>query len=211
VGVISDLMQIDPPMQLDPRDLKTRDIYHLMTSLLVPRPIAWVGSRSAAGVDNLAPFSYFMGVSSKPPALAISVARARAGAPKDTAANILETGVFTVSMVSRLLGPAMKQTAAPLAPDVSEFEAAGLEVAQADLVDAPRPAVARVTMECRCIHTHDMGSTHLLVGEILRWHFAGGVLATGPDGGPVVDVRALDPIARLGGADYTALGEVFSL
>jgi flavin reductase (DIM6/NTAB) family NADH-FMN oxidoreductase RutF len=198
-------------MQIDPANLRVRDTYHLMTSLLVPRPIAWVGSRSPEGDDNLAPFSYFMGVSSKPPALAISVARGRGGLLKDTARNILETKVFTVSMVSRVLGPPMKGSSAPLAREESEFEATGLVAVEGELVAAPRPAAALAAMECRCIHAHDMGSTHLLVGEILRWHFAEGVVVTGPDGGPVVDVRALDPIARLGGGDYTALGEVFSL
>ena len=60
-------------MHIDPQHLSTRHVYQLVTSMIQPRPIAWVGTRSLSGISNLAPFSYFMGVSSDPPALAISM------------------------------------------------------------------------------------------------------------------------------------------
>ena len=95
------------------------------------------GSRAADGTDNLAPFSYFMGVSTRPPSIAISVARGRKGVLKDTASNILETEVFTVSMVSHRLVTPMVQTSLPEGPEVSEFRANGLEAVEGDLVNAP--------------------------------------------------------------------------
>ncbi len=178
-----------------------------MTSLLVPRPVAWTGTRSAQGVDNLAPFSYFMGVSSRPPGLAISVARGRGGALKDTARNILETGAFTVSMTSRDLAEPMNATSAELPPEASEFETAGLTPVDGLRVAAPWPREARASMECRLWQTLDLGSTHLFVGEIVLFHVRDELL----DQDGAVIARALDPVSRLGGADYATLGEIFSL
>lgn len=194
-------------MLIDPQTTPPRDLYRLMVSLLIPRPIAWTGTRSKDGVNNLAPFSYFMGVSSKPPALAISVARGPKGALKDSARNILETGVFTVSLVSRPLAEAMNATSEALPPEVSEFDAVGLTPIDGDRVAAPRPAEASASMECRLWHTLDLGSTHLLVGEILLFHLDEALMTA--DG--LVDPRALNPVARLGGLDYAALGDIFSL
>ncbi len=194
-------------MVIDPASWHPRDVYRLMTSLLIPRPVAWTGTRSTEGVDNLAPFSYFMGVSSKPPALAISVARGRGGALKDTARNILDTGAFTVSLPSRDLAERVNQSSAGVAPEVSEFELCGLTPVDGLRVAAPWPREARATMECRLWHALDLGSTHLFVGEVLLFHLADAVL----DAQGQVDARALDPIARLGGPDYATLGEIFSL
>ena len=196
-------------MDFDASDLRGRDLYRLMTSLVVPRPIAWVGTRAASGVDNLAPFSYFMAVSSKPPALAISVARPRTG-HKDTARNILETGVFTVSIVDRSTARPMVRTSLPYPPEVSEFGAAGLTPVPGDRVAAPYPAEARASMECRLLHRLEMPTTDLLVGEVVRFHLDDGVLAAG-EGPPRVDAAALDAVARLGGVQYAWAPEIVEL
>src|SRR5262245_30341454 len=138
-------------MERDPASMSVRDVYALMTSMLIPRPIAWTGTRGRDGVDNLAPFSYFMGVSSRPPAIAISVARAGKGLLKDTARNILETGEFTVSLASVAQAEALNQTSARFPPEISEFEAVGLRAVPGLRVAAPRPAEALATMECRLL------------------------------------------------------------
>ena len=187
-------------MRIDASSLDKRATYFLMTSFLVPRPIAWVGSRSSAGDDNLAPFSYFMGVSSDPPLVAISVARGRRGALKDTARNLLETGACTVSIVSAAQLEPMHATSRPLAPDESEFAAVGLAIAESQSVDAPRPQVARVAMECRVHTATDLGGAHLFVLEVLAYEL-GVELVDGR-----VPVDALEPVARLGG-EYALLGQ----
>ena len=192
-------------MQIDAASLSGRELYRLLTSIVVPRPIAWVGSRSASGVDNLAPFSYFMGVSSKPPAVAISVARAGRNQLKDTGQNILQSGEFTVSIPSVDHLGAVATTAARFGPEVSEFVRAGLTPVPGHKVLAPFPAEARVALECRVIHTHDLGTTHLIVGEVLWFHLRDDVLVE-EDGRSLVDASHLDPLARLGGIDYAALG-----
>jgi len=198
-------------MFIDPSELTPLEAYKLATSLIVPRPIAWVGSVSPSGIENLAPFSYFMGVSTSPPAIAISVARGRRGVLKDTAENILATKQFSVSIVPFSLAEPMVQTGVSLPSDVSEFEAVGLQSVGCDTVDAPRPSVASVTMECRLVHSHDMGSTHLLVGEVSRYHLADQVMVTDSKGHRVVDVAKLDAIGRLGGATYCRISDVFEL
>jgi flavin reductase (DIM6/NTAB) family NADH-FMN oxidoreductase RutF len=186
-------------MHINPADLSKAQSYYLMISAIVPRPIAWVGSRSAAGIDNLAPFSYFMGVSSEPPLLAISVAKGRKGSLKDTARNILETKEFSVSIVEEGQLEAMHQCSAPY--EESEFEAIGILKAAGVSIQASRPAAARVACECRLEQALDLGSTHLLIGYIQLWLIEDGLLKEG-----IVDIEHFRPMARLGGNGYTSLG-----
>jgi len=204
-------MRYKGAMVINPSELGALEAYKLGVSLIVPRPIAWVGSRSKEGVDNLAPFSYFMGVSTKPPSLAISVARGRHGKLKDTASNTLDTSQFTVSMVSFESARSMVQTSLPFGADVSEFEAVELELIEAETICAPRPAVALASMECRLVHAHDMGSTHLLVGEVQRYHLSDAIVRIDEKGHRVVDLASLDPIGRLGAFDYCRVTEAFEL
>lgn len=184
-------------MFLESRTLDRAAAYRLFVDVVVPRPIAWVGSRSAEGVDNLAPFSYFTGVSSTPPTLAISVARQRDGSLKHTARNILATRAFTVSMVERDALDPMHATSAPW-PD-SEFDAVGIPAVDGRCVAAPRPATARVAMECTLHSTLEVGNSTLLVGEIVAWHIDDALWS--PEG--LVGFR---PIARLGGDRYAEIG-----
>jgi len=198
-------------MHIDPADLDPLGAYKLALSIIVPRPIAWTGTRSMGGVDNLAPFSYFMGVSTRPPSVAISVARGRGGCLKDSAKNILETGDFTVSIVPQEQAEAMNQCSAGWAPDVSEFEACGLSPSMGERVNAPYPAEAQVTMECRLVHSHDMGTTHLLVGEVLLYHLADEVVRVDARGHVVADIDAMGAFGRLGGHDYARTTDRFTL
>lgn len=175
--------------------------YRLFISAVVPRPIAWVGSISAEGVDNLAPFSYFMGVSSAPPMLAFSVARSRDGGLKDTARNVLATGEFTVSIPEEATLDAMHQTSA--AYPGSEFDGVGIARAVSVRVAPPRVALARVALECRVHQTLEVGNSLLVVGEVVEFHVADELWENGA-------VRLADyrPVARLGGDAYTTLGRV---
>ena len=198
-------------MLIEPNDLDPLGAYKLAMSVIVPRPIAWTGTRSTSGIDNLAPFSYFMGVATRPPSIAISVARGKGGALKDSAQNILQTKEFTVSIVPRALAEAMNQSSAAWPTEISEFEACGLTPVMGTRVSAPYPAEANVSMECRLVHHHDMGTTHLLVGEVLLYHLADDVAVTDDRGHVVADIEALAPFGRLGGQDYAAVLERFTL
>lgn len=191
-------------MQIDAATLDKAASYRLMISAIAPRPIAWVGSISADGVDNLAPFSYFMGVSSAPPRLAISVARGRGGTLKHTARNILATNEFTVSTVEEDLLAAMHDTSRYFAE--SEFDAVHLARAPSSTIAPPRPSVARVAMECRLYTALDLESTHLFIGDVLTFHVADELYKDG-----VVDILSYRPVARLGGDDYAFLGQRVTL
>jgi flavin reductase (DIM6/NTAB) family NADH-FMN oxidoreductase RutF len=187
-------------MEIDPSALDRTAAYRLLTTALVPRPVAWVGTRSSAGVDNLAPFSYFMGVSTTPLLVAFSAARLRDGARKHTASNLLDTGVCTLSIPEQADLDVMHASSAPW--EGSEFEA--LELARVDgvVVAAPRPAQVRVAMEGR-LHQHlDLGQVDLFLVEVVHFHVDDALWTKG-----LVDPHGFDPVARLGGEFYAALGE----
>ena len=198
-------------MHIDPSELEPLAAYKLATSIIVPRPIAWVGTRSENGINNLAPFSYFMGVSTKPPSVAISIARGRNGVLKDSASNILTTREFTVSIVSHHLVAPMVESAKPWPSDVSEFEAAGVTVQESDRIDAPRPRESLVSMECSLVHSHDMQNNHLFVGEVLRYHLSEKIVVIDAKGHRTVDIQGLSPVGRLGGYDYCVVTDPFSV
>lgn len=188
-----------PTTRLDPADLDPAATYQLMISAIVPRPIAWVGTLAADGVANLAPFSYFMGVGSAPPLVAFSVARARGGALKHTARNVLDTREFSVSIPSVRDLDAMHACSA--AWPESEFDAVGIAAAPGVHIAAPRPASSACTLEC-VLHTAlDLESTHLFVGRVVMFLVDDAVLSNG-----VIDPVLLDPVARLGGDGYAELG-----
>ena len=195
---------------LDAASLDKAAAYRLLISLLIPRPIAWIGSRSADGVDNLAPFSFFMGVSADPPLIAVSIARGRGGRLKDTARNVLETGAFSVSMVERPQLEAMHQTGADWPGP--EFDAVGVRRLACDQIPCPRPAGARVALECALHKADDLGSTHLILGRVLRFHVDRALWRPDPTGaGGIVTLDGYDPVARLGGDSYAALGAITAL
>lgn len=190
-------------MFVDVSSLDRAAVYRLMIGAIVPRPIAWVGSARADGTDNLAPFSYFMGVQSEPPLLAISVAKGRGGALKHTARNVLETREFTVSVVEERHLEAMHVSGGSWAE--SEFDVTGLARAPGERVAAPWVRDARVALECRLAHALDLGQAHLIVGEVVGVHVDETLVV---DGTPVL--AGLRPVARLGGDDYATLGRVVS-
>jgi flavin reductase (DIM6/NTAB) family NADH-FMN oxidoreductase RutF len=192
-------------MRIEPHQLDKLAAYRLMTSLIVPRPIAWVGTRGKNGVDNLAPFSFFNGVSTSPPIVSVSIARGRGGALKDTVRNVLATKELSVSMVSLPQLNVMHDSSAPYPPDQSEFDALDLKAIPCELIDAPRPAVSKVTMECQLHQAIDLGTTHLILARVVAFHIEEGLLQDG-----VVDPLVLDPIARLGG-NYAQLGALHNL
>ena len=175
--------------------------YRLFTSAVIPRPIAWIGSVDEAGRDNLAPFSYFMGVSSAPPMVGFSAARLRDGSLKHTAKNVLATGEFTISIAEESQLDAMHQTSAPYVD--SEFDAVGIARAPSVQVRPPRVAAARVALECLLRQHHEAGNCTLFVGEVVSW-FVADELWNGGE----VDLAGYRPLARLGGDAYTTLGQV---
>ena len=194
-------------MRIDPSDLGAEQAYRLITGVVVPRPIAWVTSLSAAGVLNLAPFSAFTFVSQKPPMLAISVGR-KGNIFKDTAHNILANEEYVIHIADTPLMGAVHESSAEHPSDVSEVETLGLETLPSEKIAVPRLAAPPVAMECRfrqCLEFGELRS-RLIVGEVVMIHVRDGLVSNGK-----VETAALDPIARIGGPRYAKLGDIVTL
>ena len=190
-------------------ELHGRDAYRLLTSLVIPRPIAWISTMAADGTPNLAPFSFFNIVSSRPLMVMFSSSQRLTSAPKDTLANAAATGEFVVNLADESLAPLINETSATVGPEIDEFEAYGVRAVPSVDVAPPRVASAKAALEARVhqlIPIEGSRST-MVLGQVLRVHVDEDVLAA--DG--LADPERLAPVARLGRDQYSALGRVFSL
>lgn len=198
-------------MRLDFEALGAAEAYRWMAATVTPRPIAWVSTRSADGIDNLAPFSFFQIVCDEPPTLMISIGARPDGGEKDTLRNLRERGELVIQLVSAAQAEAMNATSAPLPHGVSEFAQCGIEAVPAERVDVARVAGAAVAFECRLAsilpYPAEAPNHHIVFAEVLLAHIDDGVLADGRH----VDPAKLDVIGRLGGAGYATTRDVFQL
>src|SRR5262245_13679810 len=189
-------------MLFDPRTMPTKEVYRLLISAVVPRPIAFVSTVSAAGVPNLAPFSYFNAVASEPPLVAVSI-NDRPDDPKDTLRNIRETREFVVNVVTEPLLDAMVRTAGEWPRSTSEFGPSGLTPAPSERVRPPYVAESPLQLECVFYKEVLLGNSFLVVGEVVLARVRDEVMVDGR-----VDPAKLAPIGRLGGELYAPLGPV---
>ena len=194
-------------MKIDPAELRGRDRYRLLISAVVPRPIAFVTSQSPSGIVNLAPFSFFQGVSVSPPTVSIAVGRKRDGSPKDTWRNIQETGEYVIHAVTGDLLDAVIIAAAEWPAEESEVQRADLTTTPSEAVAVPRLQGTALALECRRHSIQEVHGVGLIVGEVLRFHVDEALL-TDPDGPPEIDFTRLRPLARLGGDGYVQGGDI---
>ena len=160
-------------MELDFSSLTPLDRYRFLTSVVVPRPIAWVTTLDGDGVINAAPFSFFNIFGPKPPLLVLGIGnRPDTGEAKDTVLNIRQRGEFVVNLVSEALAERMVQTSAPLPRGESELELVGLAPSPSRSVTPPRIADSPVSLECRCHSIQEIGENRLIIGEIAHAHIA---------------------------------------
>ena len=175
-----------------------RDLYFLMTSLVTPRPIAWVSSMSRDGVLNLAPYSHFNNCSANPP-----IVHFTPSANKDTLRNVRETGEFVVNIVTHNLRKQMRITSAAWPAEIDEFEKAGLTSAASRFVKPPRVGAARAALECKLREIIPMGEGFMVFGDVLCFHVAENVMVNGR-----VDYSRLQPVGKLDGKNYSTVGPV---
>lgn len=198
-------------MIVDPQSASPQDVYKLMVGVIVPRPIAFVSTVSAAGVRNLAPFSFFTAISANPPVVCFSpMIRASDAARKDTLRNIEETREFVVNIVSEDFIQQMNLCSAEYPPEVDEFAVSGLTGIASDIVKPPRVAESRVNMECKLVQVVHVSPKPLggsiVLGEVVRFHIAD----------EIVDNYRIDPdklgaVGRMGGPSYTRVTDRFDL
>ena len=173
-------------------------------AIVGPRPIGWIATQSAAGVLNLAPYSFFNAFNYTPPIVGFASI-----GHKDTVRNVQETGEFVWNLATRTLAEAMNQSSAAVAPEVNEFELAGLTPQASTLVRPPRVALSPVAFECRStqiLQLQDAAGgavpTWLVLGEVVAVHINKTLLTDG-----VYDTAHAGHILRAGGpADYFTVG-----
>jgi len=188
-----------PRRDFDPAALG-RKIYPLLNSVVVPRPIAWVSTRSPAGIDNLAPHSFFTIAGVDP-----GVVQFTSVGAKDSLRNVLATGEFVVSVCTEALMEKVNLTGTDYPVDTSEFDAVGLTREKSLRVKPFRVAESPVAIECRLAGTHVFGECTVVFGEVLHVAVSESVLR---DDRPAIDL--LQPVARLGANEWSTIGVVSS-
>jgi len=183
---------------IDPAELGAGAFYHFLNSVIVPRPIAWVSTRSASGVDNLAPHSFFTVASIDPPVVQFtSIGR------KDSQINAEATGEFVVCFTPVRLLEQINATATDFPPDVSEFDAVGLEREPSLKVAPPRVADSPVALECKLRGTTTIGISTVVLGEVVHAVIDAEMLEHGRP-----SIQRLQPTSRLGANEWGDLGPV---
>lgn len=188
-------------MIFDFAELSAKDRYKLMVSTILPRPIAWVVTQSAAGVVNAAPYSFFNGIGGDPPLFMISIESKGGTARKDTAVNIREQGQFVVNLVNDAMCRDMVVTAIDFDPMTSETTKAGLEITPSLTVKPPRILNSPVAFECETYQIVELPHMRdLVIGKILMMHVADEAVLDAER--CYIDTPKLDLVGRMHGGGW---------
>jgi len=191
-------------MIIDPNEIPFQDTHKLMIGSIVPRPIAFVSTRSKDGKNNVAPFSYFNGVCSKPPTIMFAPARRGwDGKEKDTLVNIRETKEFVVNIVSESFAEKMILCSTDFDSEVDEFDVSGLTPSPSEKVAPPRVKESKISFECKLnqiveIGDGTAGSGFIVIGTIVLFYIDDEVHENGK-----INLEKLEPLGRLAGNWYS--------
>jgi flavin reductase (DIM6/NTAB) family NADH-FMN oxidoreductase RutF len=195
---------------IEPDSAGFPNVYKVMIGSIVPRPIAFVSTISPDGIYNLAPFSFFTGVSINPPVVCFCPLRKANGHRKDTLNNVERTGDFVVNIVSEEFIEQMNATSAELPPDVDEFQVSGLTPVPGDLVKSPRVKESHVSMECKLFRIFEISDKpsggSIVAGEIVRVHVDDSYIDNFR-----VDPDKLKAVGRMAGITYVRTADRFDL
>jgi flavin reductase (DIM6/NTAB) family NADH-FMN oxidoreductase RutF len=175
-------------------------------SIIAPRPIGWISSKSPNGQVNLAPYSFFNAFNYHPPIIGFSSI-----GYKDSVKNAADSGAFCWNLVTRSLADMMNQTSVAVGSDVDEFELANIAKGQSKVIDVPHVALSPVVMECKTSQVIQLQSSGgencqswLVLGEVVGVHISQMALKDG-----VYDTAAMQPVMRGGGpGDYFSVSEL---
>ena len=198
-------------IEFDFSKLDTTSIYKLMIDAIVPRPIAFVSTLSKDGIGNLAPFSFFNGVSSHPPCIVFSVTAHRKGGAKDTLRNIQETQQFVINSANGWLAEQVNQCSGEYPYGVDEMQKSGLTTVPSKLVKPARVKESAMQMECELhqlvpVGSGGPGSATLVIGKILLMHLREDLWKDGR-----ISIEGYEPLSRLGGLSYGKISGIFDL
>lgn len=197
-------------MDLDPETLPTAERYGLLISSILPRAIAWVSTASPEGVLNLAPFSFFTGITANPMSLCFAPVNNRHGREKDTLVNIRATRQFVVNLATEATAEKMNQTSADYPYGVDEFKEAALTPVPSLKVKPPRVKESPLAMECELLQVMTLSEGplggHLVVGRVVSVHVDDSVWKDGK-----LDHRDLKAIGRMEGGWYARTRDAFEM
>lgn len=198
-------------MLFDFATMRPENVYKLLISTIVPRPIAWVTTQDLDGSVNAAPFSFFNCVSGNPPVVVFGIGGRAPGDAKDTGGNIRRTGQFVVNLVNYGLAEPMNVTAIEFGKEVHELSQAGLTTAASVKVKPPRIAEAPVSMECERLVIVEVGvDRSVILGKVLAMHIKDDCVLDVER--CYVDTPRLDLIGRMhGGGWYARTTDRFEL
>jgi flavin reductase (DIM6/NTAB) family NADH-FMN oxidoreductase RutF len=204
-----------PMLSFKPAECQPRQVYKLLTGMIVPRPVALVSTMSREGVANLAPFSFFCGVGSVPPTVLFCPALREAGSAetgerKDTLRNVEETGEFVINVVSEAIAAGATEASANVPPEVDEFPLSGLTPVPSEAVRPPRVAESPAQMECKLVQViytgHAPRSGVIVLGEVVRFHVRAELVEEFR-----IDPTGLDAVGRMAGHTWVRTRDRFEL
>jgi flavin reductase (DIM6/NTAB) family NADH-FMN oxidoreductase RutF len=201
---------VQEKLALDPTAMTETNVYKIVAGCIIPRPIGFISTLSRAGIANAAPFSFFNGISHAPPLVCLSIAdKTDKRDPKDTLANILDTGDFVVNIVDEAIAEAQDRCAATYAADVDEMEAVGLTKVPSKLIRSPRIEESPVNFECTLVRHIPLpeSSYTLVIGRIVYMHVRADILL--PNG--YIDPSRLRAVGRMTGNSYINTRDIFTL
>ncbi len=191
---------------LDPAELGARPFYKLLTSVVVPRPIAWVSTRSAAGVDNLAPHSFFTVSCVDPPMVQFTSVGV-----KDSLTNVQETGAFVVCIATEPMFEQVNASGTNFPAGVDEFAAVGLTAEPSLMVAPARVAESPVALECRLEQALTLGDSTVVIGRVVHAAVNADLFDGDPHDGGLPAIDRLRPLARLGRDEWSTIGEILEI
>lgn len=193
--------------------LEKKDRFFWLLSSVVPRPIAWISTRSSVGINNISPYSFYGACSGNPPCVMFGATYRADGLPKDTLRNAEETGEFVVNFSTEGNEEVINQTSGEFPPEVDEFERFGLTPVASQIVKAPRVLQSPLSMECKVKKSIELdgrkaGATIVVIGEVVAIHVDPKVIDPATQ---LPDPKKLSPITRLGGPNWAKMGDLFQL
>ena len=197
-------------ISIDPKNNSERENYKLLIGSIIPRPIAFVTTKSEQGVINGAPFSYFNIVSSNPPMISLAIQRPN-GRLKDTARHIHHQQQFVVHIVDEANVEQVNETAASLPVTESEIARTNFTLVDSQQIAVPGIQEAKVRMECRLVQSIPLMNGEeqtgdLLIGEVVQFHIDDAIYHEGR-----IEPRKLNAVSRLAGSNYAKVGEIFAI
>jgi len=191
-------------MIIDPKKQSFQDNHKLMIGSIIPRPIALVSTISKDNIKNVAPFSYFNGVCSKPPTVMFAPARRGwDGKEKDTLKNIRQIKEFSINLVSESFVEKMVACSTDFEPEIDEFNKSNLTPISSKKIKPPIIKQSKISFECILnqivqIGDNEAGGGFIVIGEIILFHINNEIYDNGH-----LNLEKYNPIGRLAGNWYT--------